>query len=67
MFAVSVGDSDFKLLFIAIMLFFQFIEYKYEPFVIHQANQMEFILLLCLIFIIFIQFTVSATIYQERY
>ena len=47
-FAASVNTSEIQLTFIMVLSCFTIAHRKYEPFVIHSANEMEFILLILL-------------------
>ena len=55
MFSVSVTDgNNYERIFILIMFLFLFAQYRCEPFIIDAGNVMEFILLSCFIFVIFL-------------
>ena len=53
-FSVSVTDNnnDYKIIFILMISLFQIAQNQCEPFIIHSANVMESILLLCFIIVI---------------
>ena len=55
LFAVSEPNIYAEFIFIAILIFFSFLQYLHNPFKIDEANQMEFILINCFIFIVMIQ------------
>ena len=52
MFSVSVTNDNIKVLFFIIMTIFLCIQHQCEPFIIPAGNTMEWILLLCIMFII---------------
>eukprot|EP01084_Bolivina_argentea_P152182 265507_1 len=52
LFSVCFIGLVSKFIFIIIMFLFLFVHYQCQPFIIHSANQLEFILLSCFIFII---------------
>ena len=54
---VSVSEPNIviKFIFIGLMIFFSYLQYLYNPFIIHQANQMEFMLINAYIFAVMIQ------------
>ena len=60
---VSVSEPNITItyLFIIIMGFFLFLQYLYNPFIIHEANRMEFILLMCFIFMVVIQLPLTGS------
>ena len=51
LFSVSVQDITMKFFFIGILLFFLYLQISTNPFIVEEGNKMEFILLMCLIFI----------------
>eukprot|EP01083_Nonionella_stella_P046425 124337_1 len=50
-YAVYIEDITYKFMFIIIFAEFAYIQHKCNPFIIHQANQMEFFLLMCFVII----------------
>eukprot|EP01083_Nonionella_stella_P075505 205307_1 len=59
MFSVSVTGIVSKLMFIAILFVFVYVQQEYEPFITHEGNKMEIILLCCLIFVVVAQMASS--------
>ena len=55
MFSVSATDNNYTICFILIMYIFLFCQYRYQPFIIHSVNTMEFILLSCISFVIVLE------------
>ena len=55
LFAVSEPDIIVKCIFIVIIIFFSFLQYVHNPFINHQANKMEFILIMSFMFMVVIQ------------
>ena len=51
-FSVSVTNNNYKIIFYIAMCIFLLIQYKCKPFIIPAANTMEFILILCFIFLV---------------
>ena len=51
LFSVSVHDITWKFIFVCIMVYFAILQKRHEPFIIHQANNLEYYLLLCFILI----------------
>eukprot|EP01084_Bolivina_argentea_P063187 115416_1 len=51
LFSVSVHDISWKFIFIGLMIYFAYIQHKFNPFVVKEANDLEIILLLCFVFI----------------
>ena len=50
-FAVALTTIVGKMLFLAVIIGFICIQWKVDPFVVEQANQLEFVLLCCLPFV----------------
>eukprot|EP00483_Globobulimina_turgida_P006840 UN06852 len=55
LFSVSIHNSTLLFIFVGIMLLFVFIHHKHEPFIINEANEFEYVLLLYLPFVIMTQ------------
>eukprot|EP01083_Nonionella_stella_P062972 163702_1 len=51
-----VEDMTLRLAFVSIIIFCMYLQHTYNPFVIEEANQVEFILLCCFLFIVLSQF-----------
>ena len=66
LFAVSEPNIGSKFIFIAMMIFFLYLQYSCNPFIIHQGNKMEFILLGCFIFLNVIQLPLNPAFDTEK-
>ena len=66
-FAASAFDNNYKLVFIMILLVFLYIQYQCEPFIVHEGNKMEFILLLFLIFVVVLDMTSFINLIFQQY
>ena len=55
MFSVSATDNNYNVIFFLFMFIFLFCQNQFEPFIINTINTMEFILLSCFIFVIFLE------------
>jgi len=51
-FAVALSGVISKMIFLGVMIGFIWVQYKVDPFVVPEANQMEFVLLCCIPFVI---------------
>eukprot|EP01083_Nonionella_stella_P307801 1083224_1 len=45
LFSVSFGDINSRIVFVVVILVFMGMQFKYEPFIVHSANEMELWLL----------------------
>ena len=55
MFSAAVNNGFLKFVFIVIIIGFLWIHIEFEPFLVHDANKLEVILLRCIILVIILQ------------
>eukprot|EP00484_Ammonia_sp_Unknown_P023651 CAMPEP_0197027532 /NCGR_PEP_ID=MMETSP1384-20130603/7430_1 /TAXON_ID=29189 /ORGANISM="Ammonia sp." /LENGTH=189 /DNA_ID=CAMNT_0042456393 /DNA_START=188 /DNA_END=757 /DNA_ORIENTATION=- len=59
MLSVTVNTNESNFLLIVVLVIFIVLQKKYKPFIVHSANEMEFLLLLFLVIVLSLNFSPS--------
>eukprot|EP01083_Nonionella_stella_P072417 195303_1 len=58
LFSVSEQDATITFIFFAFLLLFIWLQHECNPFIVNEANKMEFILLVCVLLVAVLQFAI---------